>query len=221
MKLDKRLSAVAEYVRKNSILADIGTDHAYLPTYLLLSGKIQHAIASDLRKGPLNNAAKTLDEYMLSDKVELRISDGLDSIKENEVNEITICGMGGLLISDFIKRTNWLKNKNIHLILQPMTHIEDLRKTLSSIGFKIESEKYVKDDNKYYVILSAYYEDEIITFPEHVYVIGFGNREDKIYIEYLRKLYDKYYKKYLALKNSDNEYREVEYLLMEIKKCLN
>ena len=102
MKLDSRLMAIANLVRKDKIFADIGTDHAYLPVYLVENGIINKAIAADLRIGPLENAKLAVDSYNYSDKIELRLSDGLDNFKANEVEEIAVAGMGGLLISSFI-----------------------------------------------------------------------------------------------------------------------
>ena len=118
MKLDSRLMAIADLVRYDKVFADIGTDHAYLPVYLVEKGIINRGIAADLRVGPLENAREAVESYGYSDKIELRLSDGLDNFKENEVEEITVAGMGGLLISSFVERTHWLKNEDIHLILQ-------------------------------------------------------------------------------------------------------
>ena len=95
MKLDNRLMAIAELVRKDKIFADIGTDHAYLPVYLVEKGIVNHAIAADLRVGPLDNAKETVVSHNLTDKIELRLSDGLDNFKDNEVEEIAVAGMGG------------------------------------------------------------------------------------------------------------------------------
>ena len=140
MKLDSRLMAIANLVRENKIFADIGTDHAYLPVYLVEKGITKKAVAADLRVGPLENAKDAVVSYGFTEQIELRLSDGLDNFKENEVEEIAVAGMGGLLISQFIEKTEWLKNEDIHLILQPMTHIEELRKTLFDNGFVIEEE---------------------------------------------------------------------------------
>ena len=140
MKLDNRLMAIANLVRKDKVFADIGTDHAYLPVYLVEKGIIKMGIAADLRVGPLENARDAVVAYGYSEQIELRLSDGLDNFNDNEVEEIAVAGMGGLLISEFINRTHWLKNENIHLILQPMSHVEELRKTLFDNGFIIDKE---------------------------------------------------------------------------------
>ena len=79
--LDSRLSAVADLVRSGTRFADVGTDHAYLPAFLLMGGKIEYAVCSDLRKGPLKNAEETVKKYGVSDKVDLRLSDGLDAYR--------------------------------------------------------------------------------------------------------------------------------------------
>ena len=109
MKLDSRLMAIANLVSKNRIFADIGTDHAYLPVYLVENGIVNRAIAADLRVGPLDNAKETVVSHNLTDKIEMRLSDGLDNFKENEAQEIAVAGMGGLLIASCVERTKWLK----------------------------------------------------------------------------------------------------------------
>ena len=104
--LSERLSAAASLVKGGGILADIGTDHGYLPIYLIQSGKIEKAIAADIGKMPLENARKSVVQYELADKIELRLSDGLNSFRENEVDEIVFAGMGGTLIAEKLKETN-------------------------------------------------------------------------------------------------------------------
>ncbi|MBR0394184.1 MAG: SAM-dependent methyltransferase, partial [Alistipes sp.] len=114
IKLDSRLSAVAELVREGKTVADIGTDHAYLLAYLLQQGKIKNGIAADLRKGPLENARKTLIESGELDKVRLVLSNGLDELSEGDCEDIVIAGMGGILIKEILERTPWVYNEDIH-----------------------------------------------------------------------------------------------------------
>ena len=114
IKLDSRLSAVAELVREGKTVADIGTDHAYLLAYLLQQGKIKNGIAADLRKGPLENAGKTLLESEQLDNVRLVLSDGLDELNKGDCEDIVIAGMGGILIKEILERTPWVFDKNIH-----------------------------------------------------------------------------------------------------------
>ena len=221
MKLDSRLMAIANLVRKDKIFADIGTDHAYLPVYLVEKGIIKKAIAADLRVGPLENAKEAVVSYGYSEQIELRLSDGLDNFSDNEVEEIAVAGMGGLLISEFINRTEWLKNENIHLILQPMTHVEELRKTLFDNGFVIDKEVVAKDGDKLYIILSVYYYDGKTAYTELDLIVGkLPYNDDELSKEYLLKLHNKYYKKLEALKKADKECAALENLVGEFKQWL-
>ncbi len=219
MQLDNRLSAVASLVRKNKYLADIGTDHAYLPVYLIEKGVISKAIAADLRVGPLENAKDAVVSYGYTDKIELRLSDGLDNFKENEVEEIVVAGMGGLLISEFIKRTEWLRNSDIHLILQPMTHAEELRKTLFDNGFIMDKEVIAKDGDKLYIIFSAYYYNDLTAYTDLDLIVGkLPYNEDELSKEYLNKVYDKYKKKMVALEKANKECAELKKIVGELSK---
>lgn len=219
--LDSRLSAVADLVRSGTRFADVGTDHAYLPVSLLRKGKIEYAVCSDLRKGPLKNAEETVNKYGVADKVDLRLSDGLDAYKQGEVNEIAIAGMGGLLISEFIERTEWLKTPDIHLILQPMTHAENLRKTLYKNGFYIDKEVAAKDGDKLYIIISAYFSGAVETRTAPDCVIGeIYKNTDPVSKEYLESLLKKYTIKYEMLKNAGKDYQEAELIVKELEKWL-
>ncbi len=219
MQLDSRLSAVAGLVRKGTSFADIGTDHAYLPVFLIENGIINHAIAADLRKGPLNNAKETVEVHNLAEKIELRLSDGLDNFTDGEVNEIAVAGMGGLLISQFVERTQWLKNSDIHLILQPMTHEEELRKALFDNGFIIDSEVVAEDTDKLYIIISAYYYGDATAYTELDLIVGrLPFNQDELSKKYLAKIYNKYNKKLVALKNANKEYADLEKLVGELSE---
>ncbi|MBE6804283.1 MAG: SAM-dependent methyltransferase [Ruminococcaceae bacterium] len=219
MKLDNRLMAIADLVRKDKIFADIGTDHAYLPVYLVEKGIVNHAIAADLRVGPLDNAKETVVSHNLTDKIELRLSDGLDNFKENEVEEIAVAGMGGLLISSFIERTIWLKNSDIHLILQPMTHIEELRKTLFDNDFIIDNEVVAEDGDKLYIIISAYYYGDATAYTDLDLIVGrLTLNDDELSKNYLAKIYTKYNKKLVALQKAQKECADLEKIVGELSK---
>lgn len=219
MKLDSRLMAIANLVRENKIFADIGTDHAYLPVYLVEKGITKKAVAADLRVGPLENAKDAVVSYGFTEQIELRLSDGLDNFKENEVEEIAVAGMGGLLISQFIERTQWLKNEDIHLILQPMTHIEELRKTLFDNGFVIEEEVVAEDGDKLYIIMSVYFYNGPTAYTDLDLIVGkLPYNNDNLSKKYLAKIYNKYNKKLIALKNADKECAELEELVGELKQ---
>ena len=219
MKLDSRLMAIANLVRKDKAFADIGTDHAYLPVYLVEKGIINKAVAADLRVGPLENARLAVESYGYSQQIELRLSDGLDSFKANEVEEIAVAGMGGLLIASFIERTDWIKNRDVHLILQPMTHVEELRKTLFDNGFIIDNEVVAEDADKLYIIISAYYCGELIVYKEIDLIVGsLSQNNDDLSKKYLSKIFEKYNKKFIALKKAGKECDDLEKIVGELSK---
>ena len=139
--LDARLKAAAEYVRQGAVFADIGTDHAYLPIYLLKCGKISRAVAADVAEGPLKCAKSHAKEFSLEDKIDFRLTDGLEGLEDLGITDVAICGMGGELISMLIDRAPFLKNPDIRLILQPMSKQELLREYLAKNGFEIQSER--------------------------------------------------------------------------------
>ena len=139
MELTARLRSVAEQVPQGSTFADIGTDHAYLPVWLLLNGKINSAIAADLREGPLDRARETVAQFGLNDKVSCRLCDGLSGIFADEADTIAIAGMGGETIAAILEAAPWTKQDKL-LLLQPMTSFPDLRLWLQQNGYRIEKE---------------------------------------------------------------------------------
>lgn len=155
-----RLQMAADFVRAGVSVADIGTDHAYLPVYLVLSGKCPRAIAADLREMPLENARQTIRRYHLEDKITACLSDGLDEIDPRQVQDLVIAGMGGELIASLLACTPWLRDEQKQLILQPMTHAEDVRRFLYKNGFAILAENAVREDEHLYIALCARYTGE-------------------------------------------------------------
>lgn len=166
--LSKRLAAAAEECRQGSFIADVGTDHAYLPVYLAREGIIRGAVASDINKGPIERARANIAEAGLSDKISTVLCNGLTGIEKYKPDDIFILGMGGELIATIIGRADFLKKKGRRLILQPMTHPEILRRMLISNGFGIIKEKLVKEDKLYQIIVA-----EFIGRSEHYTPIEF------------------------------------------------
>ncbi len=159
-KLDPRLQLVADFVEPNQVVADIGTDHAYLPVYLVSQGLIPSAIAADLREGPLSHAKEAVDGAGLGDQITLRLSDGLEKIEAHEADCIVMAGMGGILISQLIERTTWLKDNTKTLILQPMTDAPLLRSYLAENGFEIIKERATGDKKHCYTVIKAVYHSD-------------------------------------------------------------
>lgn len=155
--LDARLLAAAKFVREGAYACDIGTDHAYLPVYLVLIGRASRALASDINKGPVMRAKESVAKYGVNDKIDVVLSDGLRGAEGYPVTDIIIAGMGGELIASILEDAKWVKNEKYRLILQPMTHAEILRKYLADNGFSIIDEDMVKDtgNNKIYQIICA------------------------------------------------------------------
>ena len=151
--LRPRLKAAAALVRGGSAVADIGTDHAYLPAWLLLHGVAPRVIACDIGEKPLANAAETVKIYHLSGKIDLRVSDGLQNVRPEEYGEVTVCGMGGTLIAEILEKASL--PEAVHLVLQPMTHVEDVRAWLCRNGFAIGREVCVRDAGRVYCCMAA------------------------------------------------------------------
>lgn len=155
--LDARLLAAANLVRDSAYLADIGTDHAYLPIYLTQKEKITHAIASDIRKGPLSRAERNIRAAGLSDRIETVLTDGLSGLERYPVTDIVIAGMGGLMIASILDAADFIKTAKPRLILQPMQHIPELRRYLSA-GWLVEKEAITEESGKLYQILCVRYD---------------------------------------------------------------
>ncbi|MCL2106777.1 MAG: class I SAM-dependent methyltransferase [Oscillospiraceae bacterium] len=155
MRLGERLRMVAELVPPGAAVADIGSDHAYLPAWLAARGRCVKAIASDLREGPLRNAAKTLRETGLEHLVALRLSDGLDGIAPEEADCLIFAGMGGTLIVRLLRRADWIRRPGLSIVAQPMRHDHDLRAYLCANGFHITRELACYEDGRPYIALRA------------------------------------------------------------------
>ena len=153
MNLTPRLLKIASLVPRNSSLADVGTDHAYVPVYCVLNGICKKAIAMDINEGPLANAEETVKSYSVSSHVELRLSDGLCKLKADEADTVVIAGMGGLLIKSILEKTS-LKDGTT-LILQPMLAQKELRQYLYSHDIAITDEYLAREDGKIYNIFVA------------------------------------------------------------------
>ena len=176
--LDKRLSAVAALVRQGSRLADIGTDHAYLPVHLVQAGVCPSAIASDIGAGPLDAARRTVTENGLTSEIALRLGDGLATVSAGEVEDIAIAGMGGETIVMILEAAPWVQNEGIRLILQPMTRAEDLRRWLLTHGFTILEEHLIIDGRHLYPVMAAEYTSAPVCEDEVAIYGGFFTAEE-------------------------------------------
>jgi len=161
---------VADLVPAGARLADVGTDHAYLPAALVLEGKIPWAVAADLRRGPLDRAQATVREYGLTGKVVFRLCDGLSGIRPDEVDAVVIAGMGGETISAILAAAPWTREQDMPLILQPMSSMHDLRGWIQENGYQIEEERLVREGDNLYTALSVRAGEMVPMTPAELWV---------------------------------------------------
>jgi len=176
IKLSKRLSAAAEFCRHGSFIADVGTDHAYLPIYLAERGIIRGGVVSDINKGPIERAIAHIAEHCQGERLKAVLCDGLSELEGYAPEDIFILGMGGELIARIISDAPFTKERGIRLILQPMTHAELLRKFLYDNGYSITEETLVREE-KIYQLIVAEYSGEIIPYNDLELLLGKKNIE--------------------------------------------
>lgn len=155
MHLSKRLQMVANCVSNKSLVADVGCDHAYISIHLVENEIALHSIALDINEGPLRKAQENVKEYGYEDKIEVRLSNGLNKLSPGEVNSIVIAGMGGILMVQILSEGSQSVAMAKELILQPQSEVEKVREYLHNIGFGIRKEDMCIDDGKYYVVIHA------------------------------------------------------------------
>lgn len=165
LNLSKRLLCAASLIPEGSFLADIGTDHAYLPIHLCLEGRVRGAFASDINRGPVERARENIKKYGLEGAVSVEVSDGLRAAEAYSPDSIAILGMGGELIARILSDAAWVKRSGICLCLQPMTHPELLRAYLLENGFAICNEEIVEEDGRIYQLITAEYSPSQETEP--------------------------------------------------------
>jgi tRNA (adenine22-N1)-methyltransferase len=155
MKLSNRLKTIASFVPDGSKVADIGTDHGYIPIHLVQEGKAKHAIAMDVRTGPLMRAKSHIAEAGLSDVIEVRLSDGLLKLNKDEADCVVIAGMGGELMIHILEEGKDLWDNIPCWVLSPQSELQKMRRFLVEQAFFVEQETMIKEDGKYYVVMRA------------------------------------------------------------------
>ncbi|MFP1647198.1 tRNA (adenine(22)-N(1))-methyltransferase [Enterococcus mundtii] len=173
--LSKRLETVGRFVPEAARLADIGSDHAYLPVALMLKGKIDFAVAGEVVKGPFESAKRQVSKNGLSERIEVRLANGLDAIeKQDQINAITIAGMGGSLIRDILEsgRQNQRLSGEERLILQPNIGEKTLRTWLKENNYQIIAEEIIEENKKIYEIIVAEKKEQPIDYSEKELMFG-------------------------------------------------
>lgn len=171
--LSARLACVASLVPAGARVADIGSDHAYLPAALVLDGKIDFAIAGEVVRGPYENAVHEIKDHQLEGQVIPRLADGLAAIEPaDKVDTITIAGMGGSLIASILEKGKSKLTGIKRLVLQPNVGESQLREWLMNNRYQIMTEKIIEEDNHIYEIIVA--EPSVVPFRYSKYELDFG-----------------------------------------------
>lgn len=157
MNLTPRLQTIVSMVKPSQIMADIGTDHAYIPIWLVQQGKVKQAIASDIHEGPAVRAQENIRKNHLEKLIEVRVGAGLSTIGPGEVNGAVIAGMGGLMIKNILKNDLPTASALDWLVLEPQGHVPELRHWLNVNHFTIQKEKLAVEDGKYYEVMLVKY----------------------------------------------------------------
>ncbi len=172
IKLSPRLEVIAGCVAGVKSMADIGTDHGYLPVYLVENELVSRAIASDTNQQPLKKAEKIIKEQQLEKQIETRLGSGLSVLKPGEVDAVVMAGMGGLLIRDLLEAQPDVARQQKKLVLQPMNNQVVLRKYLAASGYRIIAEELAREGDRVYEIMVA--EAGAMTFTNPLeYEVGF------------------------------------------------
>lgn len=166
-KISKRLEMVASFVPQNARLVDVGSDHAYLPLFLVEKGVISYAIAGEVVQGPYQSALQNVADSRYKDRIEVRLANGLVAFDEtDQMTTITIAGMGGRLIADILEAGKDKLGQIERLILQPNNREDDVRTWLEAHGFRLIAESILEEHGKFYEILVAEQGKQSLTVQE-------------------------------------------------------
>ena len=226
MILSPRLQAIANLIKPCRCVADIGTDHAYLPVWLCLNHRCDTAIAADINQGPLDRAKATAERFSLTHRISLRLGSGADPLAAGEADAIVIAGMGGLLIGELLKANPEVFDKADQILLQPMSSSPELREELYKEGYTICQELLVPEEDKLYHILSVEQTPEPEPRTRVDFILGKELCDEKPlhFAEYLNREKNRLTKKLTGLKQGNITrgpvFEETETLLKEVEKLL-
>lgn len=190
MKLSKRLETIASFVPEGSRIADVGTDHGYIPIHLVQEKKAKHAIAMDVRPGPLLRARSHIEEAGLTEAIEVRLSDGLLMLEKDEADCVVIAGMGGELMIHILEQGKRLWDYIPYWVFSPQSELHKMRKFLMEQSFSVEQEIMIKEDGKYYIVMRAVRRQGLTSDDREIsyrYGSDLLRSKDSVLKEYLEK----------------------------------
>jgi len=225
MELSSRLKTIAAFVSEGMCVADIGTDHGYIPIYLTSEGMTDKAYAMDVNRGPLERAGENIRKEGLDGRIECILSDGMEKLPI-DADSVVIAGMGGDLMEQILMGGEDRLFRLSELVLSPQSHWEKVRRFLHSHGFAIEKEALIKEDGKYYIVIKAVRGRESYReswqYSYGTYLTGLKNPLMK---EYLKKELKDKQKILDSFEGKDSEHLrrragELSCILREIKEAL-
>lgn len=221
-KLDPRLMTVYDFIRDGRVFADIGTDHAYLPCYAVLSGKSPSAFACDVKDGPLLHAAATVKKYKLDEKITFVKTYGLMYMDDLAFDDIVIAGMGGELIADIIRLSPYLKDLKYNFVLQPMLSKDKLREFLFDNGFNIINDVYCVSQGRFYTVINAVYDGVIRKLTPFQALMGVWDKNSppRFSKEYAMRQVHVLKKRISGLSSTGKDCSEYEELLREVTEFI-
>jgi tRNA (adenine22-N1)-methyltransferase len=196
MEYNERFLKIAALVDKCKVIVDVGTDHGYIPIYLVRNNICEKAIASDINEGPLKKAAMNVSVEGMADKIQCRRGSGLSTVKPLEVQGAVIAGMGGNLIKDIIEEGLPVFKQLSFAVLQPVQNPEVLRRYVLEKGYKILDEALVYSEGKFYEIMKVRYDEKPVVLTDFDYEFSsvLLNKKEPVMKEYLEYKLQRYIK---------------------------
>lgn len=198
----------ASYVNTpDGTVADVGCDHAHTGIWLIREGRAGKVIGMDVRKGPLLKAQENIRLYGCEDRIELRLSDGFTGLTPGEAQTIIIAGMGGVLMKDILTRGEKTAAAAQDLVLQPQSHIDEVRGWLASSGFAIKDEDMCFEDGQYYLSMHAAYTGTVQELSEAELMFGpvMIQKKSEVFLRYVEDMYEKALRRLGEIGKSDSE----------------
>ena len=192
MVFSKRMEALADLCQGARRVIDVGCDHAQLCALLVTEYGVEHAFASDIRPGPLENARRTIAELGLESRITPVLSDGLDAFGPGDGDTVIIAGMGGEEMTLILSRAPWAGDNGGQVILQPMTNIPKLRQWLAENGYHVKKERVIKEGRKVYTAVNIQKGADESGAREYAYLFGTALLQDPLWPLYKEKLLTKY-----------------------------